>query len=156
MKKLILLALVAISMNGIAQNSETASAKKKAGKVMEKDAQELANKLCVCTDGVVKQYHPLLQNLLMDMITIGEAEATKKFGEGLLKVTAEENAKIMTDITLMQNFEKEMAEKCTNALDLEYAKYNDIPEFQEKMLQYMKALPECAFTHQLMLAGEKK
>jgi hypothetical protein len=156
MKKLLFIMLMLATATAIAQPSEKAPRKAKADKEIDKDATELAHKMCNCIDGIVKLYHPALQTMMKDMIEKGELEAQTKFAEALGAMSADEQQKVMVDIERMQKFEAEMAEKCGNELTEEYSKYDNDKEFEEKMMAYLKTLPECSFTYQIMLMGQKK
>jgi hypothetical protein len=122
---------------------------------IDKDATELAYKLCDCVEGIIEEFHPTLRDLMKDMVEKGEVEAQKKFAEKLMAMTEEEQKKVMVDIERMQKFDIEMTEKCGN-LETEYAMYDNDATFEAKMLEALKNLPECGFTYQMMLLGQKK
>lgn len=151
MKKFISLTLIIISIHALAQTQGA-----KLENQIDKDATELAQKLCGCIEEIIKEYHPTLRDLMKDMVEKGETEAQQKFTQKLLAMNADEQAKIMTDIERMQKFEDEMGEKCGTNLEIEYAQYNNNPEFETKMMDALKNLSECGFTYQMMLLGQKK
>jgi polyhydroxyalkanoate synthesis regulator phasin len=150
MKKLFSLALLLIATLALGQIPAL-----QADNQIDKDATAQANKLCNCIEGIVKEFHPTLRDLMKDMVEKGEAEAQKKFAEKLMAMTEEEQKKVMTDIERMQNFETEMAKKCGD-LEAEYSMYENNATFEAKMLEALKNLPECGFSYQMMLLGTKK
>jgi primosomal protein N' len=153
MKKPLCIILLAVSIMAVGQKE---AKKSKADKQMEKDAMALAEKMCGCIQGIIEDYHPALQTMMTDMVEKTEQEAQAKFAETFATLAANEQQKIMKDIERMQNFEPEMAEKCGNKLEEEYAKYNENAEFESKMLEGLKDLPKCSLTYQMMLLGQKK
>jgi flagellar motor switch protein FliG len=153
MKKPLCIILLAVSIMAVGQKE---AKKSKADKQMEKDAMALAEKMCGCIQGIIEDYHPALQTMMTDMVEKTEQEAQAKFAEIFATLAANEQQKIMKDIERMQNFEPEMAEKCGNKLEEEYAKYNENAEFESKMLEGLKDLPKCSLTYQMMLLGQKK
>lgn len=157
MKKTFLILLTLVSMATLAQKSDDKGSKKsKIDTELNQDATELALKMCACIEGIVKQYHPSLQDLMKDMIETGEEEAQAKFAEKLLGMSDNEQAKVMADIERMQKFETEMGEKCGNNLEEEYSKYDGNKEFEDKMIEHLKTLPECSLTYRIMSLGRKK
>ena len=158
----LLLVFFAFSFNIQAQNSGgnkgSSSSKTKTTTKggIDEDATNLAQELCNCTEGIIKQYHPGIQALFKDMMSYGEEEAQKRFENYLTNASAKDQEKIMADITKMEQFDSEFQSKCIDPLETKYSKYDGNTEFENKMMEKLQSLSECSFTYNLMLMGENE
>jgi hypothetical protein len=127
------------------------------GDTLTRDAIRFADGLCDCMESMLKQLHPALQTLLVDMVDVGLEEAQSRLEKKLMEATQEDQMKIMTDAQRMATIDQELQDNCGH-LESIGNKYDNHEEFMNSILDQLKDLKDCTLTYKTMklgLSGQK-
>jgi GTP1/Obg family GTP-binding protein len=108
-------------------------------------------------ESMLKQLHPALQTLLVDMVDVGLEEAQSRLEKKLMEATQEDQMKIMTDAQRMATIDQELQDNCGH-LESIGNKYDNHEEFMNSILDQLKDLKDCTLTYKTMklgLSGQK-
>lgn len=133
--------LFLLSSVAFAQNNRAPSGK----------AEKLAQDLCSCISDYFKEMHPAIQSYMDDLLTVGEAEATRLFSEKVQNMSPQEQQKVQKDAQRMQDVGNDPAfTRCAQLV--ENATMND--EEALAFQNYVMNSAGCKLMRTFMLLGQ--
>lgn len=152
MKKIflsLLLFFVVISVK--AQNSGSSSSS-------SSEAAEIGQNVCDCISNVFKKLnlHPRMMQLMHDMVKLGEQRATELFMEDMATMSAEDQARMISDGQKMQGLGdmgfEDMSKDvpACNTLQEMKGKYKGNNELQAEVMNYLKNQAGCELTYMIL------
>jgi formate dehydrogenase maturation protein FdhE len=155
--------LLTIHLQAIAQNNSGGSSKKTSKKTnvnnntkpqIDIDAQNAATMMCDCINKVLADIHPVLKKMMVTTLEKGEQAAQDELTQYMMTASETDMKKIQEDVLKLENMENAMDEQCQD-FETRYKAYDNNPEFDQKVLDYLSQMPNCEITYAAYKSKQK-
>lgn len=117
--------------------------------------QQVAEELCNCFNNYFSQYHPLIKTFIEDMATQGQDKATQIFQDNILKLSQDEQAKVLADAQKFAEDANKENNSMTACFETFQKKTSTMPDDQvKKALEELELSPSCKTIDELIKIGK--